>query len=145
MKFPSHMTDRIQPLDKYVFGPVKKAWEKKLVEHGVQQMGKGTGRLSRAQFGELLGEVYTIAFKPQNIVSVFTSTGLYPVNPSKFPKNLFNDFDLKLYSSLLKNEENSSVELTEEEHQEELFQLDLRRLATENITDMTQTDLDKRQ
>lgn len=24
MKFPSHMTDRIQPLDKCVFGPVKK-------------------------------------------------------------------------------------------------------------------------
>lgn len=27
IKFPSHLTDRIQPLDKCVYGPVKTNWE----------------------------------------------------------------------------------------------------------------------
>lgn len=50
VKFPSHLTDRIQPLDKCVFGPVKRHWEKTLVEHGIKQMGKGTGHLSKEKF-----------------------------------------------------------------------------------------------
>lgn len=28
VKLPSHLTDKIQPLDKCVFGPIKKCWEK---------------------------------------------------------------------------------------------------------------------
>lgn len=103
LKFPSHLTDRIQPLDKCVFGPVKKTWDKKLVEHGVKQMGKGTGRLSRAQFSELLHEVYIESLKSENIISGFTTTGMYPVDPSKFPKHLFQGEDLALYANLLNN------------------------------------------
>ncbi|KAJ8965365.1 hypothetical protein NQ314_004192 [Rhamnusium bicolor] len=34
IKFPSHLTDQIQPLDKCVFGPVKTKWDKLLVEYG---------------------------------------------------------------------------------------------------------------
>ncbi|KAG5875329.1 hypothetical protein JTB14_018737 [Gonioctena quinquepunctata] len=43
--FPSHLTDRLQPLDKCVFGPVKTCWEKKLIAHGKKHMGHGAGRL----------------------------------------------------------------------------------------------------
>ncbi|CAI6375572.1 unnamed protein product [Macrosiphum euphorbiae] len=28
-KFPSHLTDKLQPLDKFVFSPLKTLWEKK--------------------------------------------------------------------------------------------------------------------
>lgn len=32
VKFPSHLTDKIQPLDKTVFGPLKKIWDSLLIE-----------------------------------------------------------------------------------------------------------------
>ncbi|KAJ8867212.1 hypothetical protein PR048_031007 [Dryococelus australis] len=44
---PSHLTDKLQPLDKCVFGPVKTSWETKLVEHDKNTMGQKSGRLSK--------------------------------------------------------------------------------------------------
>lgn len=101
IKFPSHLTDRIQPLDKCVFGPVKTYWNKTLVEHGVKQMGKGSGHLSKEKFTELLGEVWGKAFTRKNIVSGFSTTGVFPVDALKFPKKLFNATELNVYHNLL--------------------------------------------
>lgn len=59
VKFPSHLTDRLQPLDKCIFGPVKTAWEKKLIAHGKKHMGHGVGRLKKMNsrnFWERYGE-----------------------------------------------------------------------------------------
>lgn len=58
IKFPSHLTDRIQPLDKCVYGPVKTNWEKKLIAFGIVQMQKQANlRLTKSQFSQLFGEV----------------------------------------------------------------------------------------
>lgn len=40
IKLPSHLTDKLQPLDKCVFGPVKTCWEKKLIAHGKKRWEK---------------------------------------------------------------------------------------------------------
>lgn len=44
LKFPSHLTDRLQPLDKCVFGPLKSMWDKELVHFGKTMIGKSPGR-----------------------------------------------------------------------------------------------------
>jgi len=49
VKLPSHLTDKLQPLDKCVFGPVKTYWEK-LIAHGKKKMVLGTGRLTKGEF-----------------------------------------------------------------------------------------------
>lgn len=40
VKFPSHLTDKIQPLDKCVFGPIKRLWKKKLIDFARDQIQK---------------------------------------------------------------------------------------------------------
>ncbi|KAK9703979.1 DDE superfamily endonuclease [Popillia japonica] len=55
VRLPSHLTDRIQPLDKCVFGPLKIKWDKLLVNFGKTQIGQGSCRLTREKFGEFLG------------------------------------------------------------------------------------------
>lgn len=40
VKFPSHLTDRLQPLEKCVFGPLKTEWNKLLIKFGKQMVGK---------------------------------------------------------------------------------------------------------
>lgn len=87
-KLPSHLTDQLQPLDKCVFGPVKTAWDKKLIKFGREQMGQGTGRLTKEKFGELLSVVWS-AIKTEN-VKVFSSTGIFPYNRNAADKVIHN-------------------------------------------------------
>jgi hypothetical protein len=58
IKFPSHLTDKLQPLDKCVFGPLKSAWEKELIAFGKKMMGKCVGRVTKGIFAELLGTLW---------------------------------------------------------------------------------------
>lgn len=97
VKFPSHLTDRLQPLDKCIFGPVKTAWEKKLIAYGKKHMGHGVGRLKKNEFTEILGEVWKEAITVNNIISAFINTGMFPVDSAKFPEDEFNPIDLKRY------------------------------------------------
>lgn len=97
IKLPSHLTDMLQPLDKCVFGPVKTSWEKKLISFGKRQMGKGTGRLSKSDFVEMLGEVWTVAIKKSNILAGFKSCGIFPVDKTKFPRDAFRREELEAY------------------------------------------------
>lgn len=97
VKFPSHLTDKIQPLDKSVFGPVKTCWEKKLIAYGKKQMGLGAGRLKKNQFAALLGEVWQEAFTDKNIKSGFVTSGIFPVDSGKFPEDEFNPDELKRF------------------------------------------------
>lgn len=111
IRFPAHLTDRIQPLDKCVFGPVKVKWDKKLVQYGKSQVGQGTGRLSKEQFGIFLGEVLHESLLSKNIVSGFISTGTCPVDRSKFPENLFDPIDLQRYKNQIHSTPRSSSNL----------------------------------
>lgn len=97
IKFPSHLTDMIQPLDKCVFGPVKKAWDRKLVEFGKDSIGMGTGRLQKRDFVEMLSLVWTEAITEKNVLSGFSSTGIWPVNRARFPEAAFESHQLAAY------------------------------------------------
>lgn len=111
VKFPSHLTDKIQPLDKCVFGPVKTIWEKKLIKFGKEQLEKkDTGRLPKGKFVELLGEVWIESMKPQNIIKGFSSTGTFPVDSSKFPESELNTIALIKYKQKLEKLHSGPIE-----------------------------------
>lgn len=110
VKFPSHLTDKIQPLDKCVFRPIKKLWEAKLVEFVKTQLqNRESARLTKNMFFELLGEIWTTGMKTRNIVKGFESTGLFPVNAAKFPESAFNPVVLRKYKIM--NNEDSTTKL----------------------------------
>lgn len=79
VKFPSHMSDKMQPLDVCVFGPVKRQWEGLLVQHGKTRMGLGNARLQKSEFGSLLCQLWK-TLSASNIVSGFKTTGLFPLD-----------------------------------------------------------------
>nr|XP_023014653.1 uncharacterized protein LOC111504352 [Leptinotarsa decemlineata] len=102
-RFPSHLTDRIQSLDKCVFGPVKIKWDKILVAHGKSEMGKSSGRLSKQKFVELLAEVWRDGMTAANIISGFETTGIFPINSAMFPEEFFDPIKLKKYKQSIKS------------------------------------------
>lgn len=57
LKLPSHLSDKLQPLDKGVFGSFKNEWDAKLVSYGKSQMSKASGHLPKEMFAQLLSEV----------------------------------------------------------------------------------------
>jgi hypothetical protein len=70
LKLSSHLTDKLQPLDKCVFGPLKSCWEKKLIAHGKKQIEKnGDTRLKRSEFSALLGKVWKESMSSKNVIS----------------------------------------------------------------------------
>ncbi|XP_072392082.1 uncharacterized protein [Diabrotica undecimpunctata] len=81
----SHTSHRLQPLDKAVFGPLKKYYS-----HGCQNwLLKNSGkRITIYDIAEILSDDYPLAFYPKNVVSAFKATGVFPFND-----NIFNDDD----------------------------------------------------
>lgn len=96
VKFPSHMSDKMQPLDVCVFGPVKTKWEALLVQHGKSRMGLGAARLQKAEFGTLINQLWR-TISPPNIKSGFKATGLFPLDVSMVKDSWFNANDLCRY------------------------------------------------
>lgn len=107
VRFPSHLTDRLQPLDKCVFGPLKTAWNRLLIQFGKDMIGKGAGRLTKGLFSEMLGKLWNNAMNPSNIISGFSTTGLFPFDKYKFPVNEFDPVDLEEYLKCKANEESN--------------------------------------
>jgi hypothetical protein len=62
-KFPSHLTDKLQPSYKCVFGPLNTLWEKKLIKFGRLVIGKGPGRVTISKFTEILGSLWSEVYK----------------------------------------------------------------------------------
>ena len=86
LKLPAHTTDVIQPLDKCCFRPLKAQWDKRLVE--IQRM-TGATRISKASFTQLVDELWQTSLSPENIKSGFKSTGIYPLDRTKYPVKRF--------------------------------------------------------
>lgn len=83
---PSHTTHFLQPLDRAVFKSVKSyfysAAQKWLKNHP-------TRKITRLQFGQLLNECWGKSATPENAVSAFKATGIYPFNPDAIPQYAF--------------------------------------------------------
>lgn len=78
VKQPSRLTDRLQPLDKCVFGSFKTCWEKKEAVDSPKKYFLNC----LARFG-------------------FKSCGIFPVDLTMFPKTDFNVVDLEAYEVLM--------------------------------------------
>lgn len=75
VKLPSHFTDKIQPVDVSVFGPIKTTWEQHIVEHRNTLMGTGSIRLKKTEFTGLLSKTW-MTVKQTNIINDgFAHTG----------------------------------------------------------------------
>ena len=74
---PPHSTHKTQPLDKGVFGPLKKAWRDECHSYMVNNPGK---IVTRYQFSLLFNCAWMKAMTPHNIISGFRVTGIYPID-----------------------------------------------------------------
>ncbi|MGH0116931.1 UNVERIFIED_CONTAM: hypothetical protein FKN15_026625 [Acipenser sinensis] len=79
LRLPSHLTHILQPLDKAVFGQVKRQWRKKLRCHSRVSRDK----IRKEDFPSKLSDVLETAMKSENLKSGFGSTGIYPLNPDR--------------------------------------------------------------
>lgn len=107
VKFPSHLTDKMQPLDVSVFGPIKKTWNETLVEHGRTMMGNREARLQKYQFVDLH------KIKPSNTTSGFRATGIFPINKGMVKDTWFTPAALMRYQAAQMVQRLPSVNRTE--------------------------------
>lgn len=97
LKLPPHTTDLLQPLDKNCFGPLKLKWNEALIDW--QRTYKR--KLTKAEFCNLLCSIWEKGLTKNNVVSGFTSTGIFPCNREKYPKARLDTEKLKRYQSNL--------------------------------------------
>lgn len=55
--------------------------------------------MKRTEFSALLGEVWKESMLSKNVISGFLSTGVFPVDATKFPEDLFNPKELREYKN----------------------------------------------
>ena len=90
VRLPSHLTDRLQPLDKCV---LKLNCNRGLWTDGQRGMS----------FAELLGQVWAVALTSKNIKCGFLTTGIFPVDSKRFSEDLFDPADFQWYKCSLHN------------------------------------------
>ena len=76
---PSHTTHFQQPLDVCVYGPIRIAWVKILVEFSYSHIGKA---LTKEGFPALLKQIWLRGFIASNVIAGFKATGIVPFNSS---------------------------------------------------------------
>lgn len=96
VKLPSHTTHLLQPLDKSCFAPLKRSWNKLLIEY---QRRNGHRQISKSEFVDQLCVAWKNSLTTSNIQAGFASTGVYPPDPSKYPIELFHKKTLMNYQS----------------------------------------------
>lgn len=95
LKFPPHVTDVLQPLDVACFAPLKKKWEG-VLNDWVNAYGTKEP-MTRANFANQLGKIWKLGLSESNVISGFASTGVFPVDKSKYPSERFDKRLLKRY------------------------------------------------
>ena len=88
LKFPPHVTDILQPLDKCCFGPLKRLWEKTLNER-INRFGL-VKKVDKAEFVNLLSKIWHEGMAASNAIAGFESTGIWPLNREKYDKSRFD-------------------------------------------------------
>ncbi|KAG5873579.1 hypothetical protein JTB14_011192 [Gonioctena quinquepunctata] len=87
LTIPPHTSNRRQPLDKAVIGPLKKYYSYECQKWLLKNPGK---RITIYDMAEILRDAYPHAFCPKNVVSAFQATGVFPFND-----DIFNDDDFR--------------------------------------------------
>lgn len=86
LTLPPHTSNKTQPLDRTVYGPLTHYYDQ-----GVDiWMANHPGRtFSIYDISSIVGNIYSLAFSTGNILSGFRCTGIYPLNPHIFPDSAF--------------------------------------------------------
>ncbi|XP_061195392.1 uncharacterized protein LOC133203632 [Saccostrea echinata] len=86
LAMPPHTSHHLQPLDKCVFGPFSRAYDKActnlLTQHPDLVINKTT-------WPRVFSTAWIAAFTKDNIVNGFKATGIWPPNPSAIPESAF--------------------------------------------------------
>lgn len=97
IKLPAHSTDTLQPLDVVCFNPLKSYYEKSLTERvhstGVREP------LKKAAFVSLLSSICHKAMSAKNITAGFCTTGIYPVDRTKYKVDRLDKIKLASHDS----------------------------------------------
>jgi hypothetical protein len=83
---PPNSTDKLQPLDVGIFGPLKTAWRRILTQYKARNPNV-TG-IQKTDFPSLLDALLKEAKPEKNLPAAFAACGLYPVNPEKAMKRI---------------------------------------------------------
>ncbi|XP_071511710.1 uncharacterized protein [Diadema antillarum] len=86
LRLPSYTTHYLQPLDMGVYGPVKAAWEKILVQYARLNLGRA---LLKDEFPKLVKQLWDVAMKSDSLRSGFRSCGIVPFDPSVIPESRY--------------------------------------------------------
>ena len=97
VKFPPHVTDRLQPLDVCCFGPLKSEWENKLNER-MNLLGPRE-TISKSVFVDSLSDIWHKILSEKNIVAGFRATEIFPLNHENHPQDRFDQRLLKRYKN----------------------------------------------
>ncbi len=74
---PPHSSHLLQPLDVGCFGPLKRAYG----SYTQEKTRLGIHHIDKPDFLEIYAKAHGQVFKPQNIQSSFSATGIYSFNP----------------------------------------------------------------
>jgi hypothetical protein len=96
LKLPSHTSNLLQPLDVACFHPLKQAWDEGLVSH---QRKNGFASISKSVFVDILSSIWNEKLNASNIRSGFLKTGIFPLDPNKFPRQFFHQAKLMAYET----------------------------------------------
>jgi hypothetical protein len=83
LTFPPHTSHKLQPLDRGVYGPLKKYYNAACTDW--MKMHHGTP-ISIYDLAEIFGKAYPLAFTPSNIQAGFKVSGIWPLD-----RNVFRD------------------------------------------------------
>ncbi|KAK0131245.1 hypothetical protein N1851_034067 [Merluccius polli] len=86
LSFPPPCTHHLQPLDKAVYGPLKRAFNGEMDMWHRKNAGES---LTIYDLPQLLSNVLLSAASPLNVKKGFTSTGIWPYKPDIFTKEHF--------------------------------------------------------
>lgn len=85
LSFPSHCSHKLQPLDRSVYGPLKKYISSAFDSWMVNNPGK---TMTIYEIPEMVKQALPLAATSNNITAGFTVNGIYPFKP-----NIFTDID----------------------------------------------------
>lgn len=86
LAIPPHTTHYLCPLDRCVFGPFMKEYNKVCTEY---MSAKPDNMINKESVPALISNAYSKAFTRTNIVSGFEATGIFHWNPLAIPKDAF--------------------------------------------------------
>ena len=86
MAFPPHSTHLLCPLDKTVFGPFQRAFNRISSEYMSASL---ENTVNKSSIAHLIKSAYQESFNRANIVSGFESTGIFCFNPQAIPASAF--------------------------------------------------------